>query len=114
MCRVAGDNCGVHSPAKYISGKNSTVPAAPADRAVGATAPISRPRASIAAADSTATRTKPAGWRGSGTPKPSRPTARTPAVAASTTTRLTMSWAATTRTGPAGVVASRRRIRRSR
>jgi hypothetical protein len=39
MCRAVADICGVQRPAKYISGKNSTVPAAPADLAVGAMAP---------------------------------------------------------------------------
>src|SRR5204862_482092 len=41
---------GIHKPAKNISGKNSMVPITPAVRPVGATAAISIPRPSIAAA----------------------------------------------------------------
>ena len=59
MCLAEADICGVHSPAKYISGKNSTVAAAPAHRAVGASAPISSPIATMAAADSTTTKANP-------------------------------------------------------
>ena len=105
---------GIHSPAKNISGKNSMVPITPAERPVGASAAISIPRPSIAVAASTYVTPKPAGCPGSATPKPSRPTARIPAVATRATARLMASWAAMIRTGPTGVVARRRRIRRSR
>ena len=56
---------GIHSPAKNISGKNSMVPITPAERPVGASAAISIPRPSIAAAASTYVTRKPAGCPGS-------------------------------------------------
>ena len=65
----------------------------------------------MAAADSTTTRANPHGWRGSGTPKPSRPTARTPIVAMKMTRQADDQLGADHPGRAGGVVASRRRIR---
>ena len=105
---------GTQSPAKNMTGKNSTVPTALPALPLGASAATSRPTANTAAAVVRNATAKMPNRPGSGTPNASRPSASTSAVATLATPRLVASWAASSRTGWTGVVDSRRRIPRSR